>query len=708
MKNIRFSNWTVPLALLAAGLASFGLLLPRLGFYWDDWSPVLVNRVYGTAAFWRFYAFDRPSSAWSYVLFAPLLGGNPLAWHALTFLLRWLTAVAMWWTFSSVWPAARRAVAAAALLFLVYPVFTQQYIAVTYHQFWLEFGLYFLSMGAMVQAARSVGRPVRFWLFTLLGLAAFGLNFSISEYFIGVELLRPVLLWMVLSGSVEVVGNASLRKRLAQTLRLWLPYLLVLGFFVYWRLFLMKTTGGDPNKPLFLFELFSKPGQALMGLAQIAARDIVQILASAWYGALNPALFDLERSFTLLSWVLVLGVAVLSAFYLYRFNPQGEPEAGRAAEKGASQWARQAALVGLLAVLLGPGPAWITGRFMVAGAGQLPPDPFSDRYGASAMFGAALLVVAFLEWLTPRRAQKALMIGALIGLAAGLHLRTANDFRWLWTQQTRFFWQLSWRAPSIQPDTIIFAKDDIFPIQGRFATSVALNLAYPQSPAPEYLNLWVFSLNPGGNPRPAGELIQGQKFDQDFRIFKFLGNSRDSLVIRYEPQDGTCLWVLGPNDSYAPGLADVVRKTLPAGNLARIGPKTDPNFPPKDIFGAEPAHTWCYYYEKAALAQQMKDWPAVVNLAGQALEKGYRPGRSGSDTAFEWLPFVEGYAQAGQWEQARSLALEISKTKRISTVDPMLCQFWDGVKKSTAPSTVKDTTVSEVEKSLGCGKQAQK
>ena len=76
------------------------------------------------------------------------------------------------------------------------------------------------------------------------------------------------------------------------------------------------------------------------------------------------------------------------------------------------------------------------------------------------MFGAALLFTAAVEWIGKKQLQKAALLAVLIGLAAGFHLRTANEYRWMWVYQTRFYWQLSWRAPAIQPETAIVAEDD--------------------------------------------------------------------------------------------------------------------------------------------------------------------------------------------------------------------------------------------------------
>ena len=36
-----------PLFMLLVAILAFGLMIPGLGFYWDDWAKILVSRLYG-------------------------------------------------------------------------------------------------------------------------------------------------------------------------------------------------------------------------------------------------------------------------------------------------------------------------------------------------------------------------------------------------------------------------------------------------------------------------------------------------------------------------------------------------------------------------------------------------------------------------------------------------------------------------------------
>src|SRR3990170_1664376 len=218
--KIHFTSRTVPLAILLLCLLSFGLLIPLLGLYWDDWPAIMTIRLFGVNEFWDFYRSERPFSAWTFIVTAPLLGTRPVVWHFFTLMVRWLTTLGMWWTLRGLWPRRIREVTWMALLFTIYPAFSQHPVAVAFSQHWMSFALYFLSVAAMIYAFR---RPRWSWPLTLLAVFASALEMLTMEYFIGLELLRPAILWLLLAER-----TTSNRQRLLSTFMRWAPYLVAL------------------------------------------------------------------------------------------------------------------------------------------------------------------------------------------------------------------------------------------------------------------------------------------------------------------------------------------------------------------------------------------------------------------------------------------------------------------------------------------------
>src|SRR5690606_29558761 len=89
----------------------------------------------------------------------------------------------------------------------------------------------------------------------------------------------------------------------------------------------------------------------------------------------------------------------------------------------------------------------------------------------------------------------------------------------------------------------------------------------------------------------------------------------------------------------------------PFSELEHILPDAAAHTPPAAIFGAEPAHGWCYLYEKAALARQLGDWDTVLVFGEQAFASNLRAADS-----IEWLPFLQAYALNGRTERLEQIA----------------------------------------------------
>jgi hypothetical protein len=61
--------------------------------------------------------------------------------------------------------------------------------------------------------------------------------------------------------------------------------------------------------------------------------------------------------------------------------------------------------------------------------------------------------------------------------------------------------------------------------------------------------------------------------------------------------------------------------------------------PPELIFGSEPPHDWCFYYQKAESALQAEDWEEVERLGAEIERLDLHP-----NDRVEWLPFIQAYA----------------------------------------------------------------
>ncbi|HMD88411.1 MAG TPA: hypothetical protein VKF38_04550 [Anaerolineaceae bacterium] len=71
MRTLKIRNWEVPVVLFWVSLLAFGILIPWLGFYADDWPYLYTVKAFGPQGLNDFISWVRPFSAW--VLLAVLI-----------------------------------------------------------------------------------------------------------------------------------------------------------------------------------------------------------------------------------------------------------------------------------------------------------------------------------------------------------------------------------------------------------------------------------------------------------------------------------------------------------------------------------------------------------------------------------------------------------------------------------------------------------
>src|SRR5512143_3505105 len=148
MSRFLSSRWRLPLLFAGVTVFAYGLLLPLTGFYWDDWPFAWLAKFPGPAAFIPAFRGFRPFLGPIFFLTTSLIPPDPLLWQLFALLIRWLSGLAAWFALSSVWPARKRELLVAALLFLVFPGYSQHWVALTHiNQEWIPLLFYLLSFG---------------------------------------------------------------------------------------------------------------------------------------------------------------------------------------------------------------------------------------------------------------------------------------------------------------------------------------------------------------------------------------------------------------------------------------------------------------------------------------------------------------------------------------------------------------------------------
>ena len=697
LKEIRFSSKTVPLALVVLCLISFAPLIAFLGFYWDDWPSVWFLHFWGPTIFPDAFAIDRPLQGWLFILTTSLVGESILAWQVFGILTRLASGLALWWVLRLVWPGKTFQTAGVAILFLLYPGFAQQYIPFTYSHMFIVMTGYFTSLAIMILAYR---KPRWYWPFTALSIGISLLCMFTLEYFLGLELLRPAILWLISEGD-----NLSVRQRLRKVVRHWAPYLAVLGFFTIWR-YLNET----PRAEVIIFDnLRENPAGTLSDLAKTILQDLVEVSALAWGNTLDfSALKDTKNFVVVLYGGVALSVAVLTTLFLARLKPDAAdrqvnksqadaapPTRLSTTPKESRRWAIQAIGLGAFALLAAGWPFWVT---------NLHIELFFpwDRFTLSMMLGTSLLLVGLIDLIGQKLLVKAVLIGVAAGLAAGLQIRIAMDYRQDWTVQRDFFRQLTWRVPGLEPGTLLLTPEMPF----RFVTDNSLTAPVNWIYAPQ---AWT-SQQPPSRQMPfllanvdarlemsLPNLETGTPVDFPYRATYFKGSTDQALTLYYDPP--RCLKVFDPAiDTLWPNKPDYLDQAIQLSRPELILTEADPPAQlPLAIFGSEPEHNWCYYFEKAELARQRGAWEEVVRLGDQALalDKKFT-----KETVPELIPFIEGYARAGQWNKAVKLSLQAYKVQEKTKY--ILCLLWRNIQEITPASPEGQAAIEQVLDELQC------
>jgi len=680
--STRFSEKSIPwLLALLTGLA-YGLMLFQTGFYWDDWPFAWAAHFAGPESFIGSFMRVRPFLGPIFWLTTSLLPETPLAWQAFALVMRFLLTLAAWWAFRQTWPAHPWQTLLAALAFLVYPGYSQHWVAFTHiNQELIPLLFYILSFGMTGLALHTASRhrsttAPRTHRRTALGLLFLTLGVFPTEYFLSLEPLRFLFILSIISEQEK-----TWKPILSRSVKAWIPYLAVWGLNALW-LFIYYRSGVYANYDVVVSEIATSPTGIAADFFSASLEAIWKAGLYAW--ALLPILA--VRTLSAPSTWLALGAAGLSLGLLWLFLRR----LALSQPFSASQsWAFHAIFIGLAGLALGRFPSWAAGL-------PLTLQSSFDRFTVS-MFIAASLLVAGLLTLILRRERAWLFASALvIAIGVGQQVYSANIFRRDWERQRSIYWQLAWRIPALTPGTVLLTDELEIDYETDYSLTAPLNWIY----APDFsgARLPYLVLGVAGRPDRLPALEPGYEFEFPYRPVRFYGNTGQALLFLAPPT--SCLRILDPafdSDATFGKESSLLTQLLPLSNPSLI--LTDSPAPslPESVFGPEPPPAWCYYYARAELARQRGDWPEVARLGDEARGKGFHPA-----APVEWLPFIEAYAQTGRLEQAESLSKTALQTASLSKG---VCAAWI---RAAGTQSLREglgtSSIIETLDSLGCSR----
>jgi hypothetical protein len=406
----------------------------------------------------------------------------------------------------------------------------------------------------------------------------------------------------------------------------------------------------------------------VLNLFHRVSLDLIYSTVRVWFDSiLNSQDFSFQRP---IAWLAFGLGTILAAAFAFFFDTQEK-------ETDGSSTPFVIFIVGLFSFLLAGLPAWAIGKEISTGG-------WNDRFALAPMLGAGLMVVALLLLFVRPNAQK-LTLAILLTFSVAAQVWTVNTYRHDWRTQLDYYWQLHWRAPALQTGTAIFSLEQPSPSVTHYSDAgFAHNVLYHYQVEDRTLPYWYFSR------RFHFEYKPDMPIKYEIRTLTFLGNTSNAVGV-FHPTNA-CVRVLDSVYMYDPLYTEGQDVLIPVSNLSRIIPDPAAAPPDPDIFGPEPAHGWCYFFQKADLARQGQDWGTVIKLYEQAQQNDLI-----AEHGAEYIPFIEAYAQAGDWQKAFDLTLKAKNT--TPGLKLMLCTNW--ARLSGLPSA-DASVLQQVEQTFVC------
>ena len=623
--KLRPGSWLDVVLLGVVTLLTYGLLIPHLGFYRDDWYMLWTAQAGGPEAIRALFLSDRPLVGHLYALYYGWLGANPLGWHILALLARLAANLACLWIARQLWPRRRIDTLAISLLFAVYPGFVSQPNAGVYVHLLFANAAAVVSLALTVAVHRAISISTK-WICTLGAIGAALFYLGIFESMIGIEAARVGLI-VYLEWQRRAFDGMP---KPGPVLAIAAPYLLLAVGFVYWRLFVFQSTRHATNLGFVLGDLVASPVRSGLAVLVETLKDAVETSLFAWVVPFYHFTAQAAYRDLALAASVAIAVGLLVALYL-RWSDRSAP----GDEAPESRELLGSIVLGIWAVVVVLLPINLAGRDVLF-EGQW------DRYALPASLGVALLLGGLLlrEFGPPTRR---IVLLSLIGMSVTAQYFSAAWYRDFWSSTRELWWQMIWRAPALQRGTMLFVPASEY-AEGYEIYGPANLIYFPGEPE---LQIGAEVLN----SETAGYLL-AQKRREHYDRSTLVPDNFAQALIAVVPGEGSCLHVLDGRAVELPGLMDntLVSTVAPRSRIEMIDVGASRSSRPA-FLGSEPVHAWCFYYQQIELARQRGDWLEAARLMDEAQSKDLQP----LDKS-EWMPALEAYVVLDRIKDARHAA----------------------------------------------------
>jgi hypothetical protein len=611
LRTYKKEFFTAVIVLAVLLIAAYIPDIHNVGFLQDDWNTLFMTEQRGAGSLVAHFAIDRPLRGY-FGLLEDRLFGTQMVWYQISALtMQMLGSLFFFATLMLIWPKKWKYHLLICSLLIVYPGFHELQHAFDYqaHIFSRMCILFSIFISVWITFVRQK------WLKAagiVLALASALAGYGLMEVYIGMEGLRLALFFTQFR---QKKGITTLRSYLLLTV----IFIVNSALYSVWRLFFFETRRASVNAGNMLAayqDFFPKIGEDLVNLFN----NMYRLCVSAYYQPLLVFARNVETGRLLAGLAIAIVTAALVAYLIWK-GSFGSETGGN----DGKTFSRSLIGIGLFGAAASLIPIIFGGREIVY-------NLLGDRFSYPGAVSACMLIVGLLSLLKNAKLQTAIF-SILIGLS--LLTQFANDeiFRKNYLQTNAVWWQMAWRAPQIKPATLLSGE-------------------YPYGMLDEDYTLWGpanLIYYPGEfEPVITAEIISGETLP------KFLAQGNELYtrrIVTYERNFGnllifskgtdSCLHMIdGEHAEFSQSDADYIQKVGVLSDIDRIDAASSYQPEPRvDLFGAEPARGWCYYYQKAQLARQQRNWTAAADFGHEAWNGKYSPA-----DPMEWLVFLQAFA----------------------------------------------------------------
>ena len=633
-----FSGWQGILLLFIISAITYLPHIAGLNFYRDDWYYIVDGFSGGKGIFHTMFAIDRPARGYLFEWIFRLFGMHPLPYHLSTYFWRLLSGVAALFLFRFLWPKQKQAAFWMALLFTLYPGYLWWISGVEYQPMTISVFFQVISILFMLYALKAETGWKKI-VFTIISIFSGWIYIFLVDYAAGMEAFRFFCVFLLI---FHDEGKKPFFKMVFQVVRKAWVYLLIPFGFLFWNLFLFQNQRGETDIIGHFHHVFSDPS--------ILVYWFVNFLNSV----LNTSLFSwvvpfYERFFNQPIRQIVGGfvVAVLALLSIYLFSFFSRQMQKEAPAQESRNWTKEAFWAGLLGVMFGVLPIIIANRVVLFHA--------YSHYTLPASLAASMMIVGLLSMIRQPGFRYSLTVMLTI-FAILTHYSLATDALLEEKKVQTFWWQMAWRTNTMEKGTTLLVQFPNFnPGEEKDVVWGPANLIF--APGYDHSHPVEYPITSVPNNYETTKLIQSEEGS----IWNYRSHSGvldyGKLLVISQPTSSSCVHVM---DARWPRLTkadpDQILILSAQSNIDTLQFDGNSPGPQTYIFGNEPAHEWCYFYQKAEIALQQEQWQAVLSIAEEASTLDYRP-----NDRVEWMPFLQAAAFLGEEDLVRGYASIINE-----------------------------------------------